>query len=70
MKQPVPGRSLILVDKWFAENTFHADEFADLKQLMELKDKQGSTISLALPALNEGRDCRQGDFNDKKSAHG
>jgi glycosyltransferase involved in cell wall biosynthesis len=43
----------ILVDKWFAENTFHADEFADLKQLMELKEKQGSTISLALPALNE-----------------
>jgi glycosyltransferase involved in cell wall biosynthesis len=43
----------ILVDKWFAENTFHADEFSDLKQLMELKEKQGSTISLALPALNE-----------------
>ena len=43
----------ILVDKWFAENTFHADEFSDLKQLMVLKEKQGSTISLALPALNE-----------------
>jgi glycosyltransferase involved in cell wall biosynthesis len=43
----------ILVDKWFAENTFHADEFADLKQLMALKEEQGSTISLALPALNE-----------------
>lgn len=43
----------ILVDKWFAENTFHADEFNDLKQLMALKEKQGSTISLALPALNE-----------------
>ncbi len=43
----------ILVDKWFAENTFHADEFADLRQLMELKEKQGVTISLALPALNE-----------------
>ena len=43
----------ILVDKWFAENTFHADEFSDLKQLMALKEKQGSTISLALPALNE-----------------
>jgi len=43
----------ILVDKWFAENTFHADEFSDLKQLMELKEKQGVTISLALPALNE-----------------
>jgi glucosyl-3-phosphoglycerate synthase len=43
----------ILVDKWFAENTFHADEFADLKRLMALKEKQGLTISLALPALNE-----------------
>jgi len=43
----------ILVDKWFAENTFRADEFSDLDQLMALKEKQGSTISLALPALNE-----------------
>ncbi len=43
----------ILVDKWFAENTFHANEFLNLKQLMELKEKQGSTISLAMPALNE-----------------
>jgi glycosyltransferase involved in cell wall biosynthesis/nucleotide-binding universal stress UspA family protein len=43
----------ILVDKWFAESTFHADEFSNMKQLMDLKEKQGSTISLALPALNE-----------------
>lgn len=43
----------ILVDKWFAEKTFHADEFADLRLLLELKQKQGVTISLALPALNE-----------------
>jgi glycosyltransferase involved in cell wall biosynthesis len=43
----------ILVDRWFAENTFHADEFSDLRQLMELKERQGSTISLALPSLNE-----------------
>jgi nucleotide-binding universal stress UspA family protein len=43
----------ILVDKWFAENTFHAAEFADLKQLMSLKERRGVTISLALPALNE-----------------
>ena len=43
----------ILVDKWFAENTFHADEFNQLRELMELKKKQGVTISLALPALNE-----------------
>ena len=43
----------ILVDKWFAENTFHADEFSDLKQLMALKERSGQTISLALPALDE-----------------
>ncbi|HSG42679.1 MAG TPA: glucosyl-3-phosphoglycerate synthase [Anaerolineales bacterium] len=43
----------VLVDKWFAENTFHANEFSDLKELMSLKEAQGSTISLALPALNE-----------------
>jgi glucosyl-3-phosphoglycerate synthase len=43
----------VLVDKWFAENTFHANEFADLKYLLALKQKQNLTISLALPALNE-----------------
>jgi len=43
----------VLVNKWFGENTFHANEFADLELLMDLKEKQGSTISLALPALNE-----------------
>jgi len=43
----------ILVDKWFAENTFHADEFSDLKYLLELKQEQELSISLAMPALNE-----------------
>jgi glucosyl-3-phosphoglycerate synthase len=43
----------ILVDKWFAENTFAADEFAELNRLLELKQRQALTISLALPALNE-----------------
>lgn len=43
----------ILVDKWFAENTFHADEFKDLAALVALKHQQQLTISLALPALNE-----------------
>ncbi len=47
------GAISLLVDKWFAQNTFQADEFADLDQLMELKQAQGVTISLALPALNE-----------------
>jgi glycosyltransferase involved in cell wall biosynthesis/nucleotide-binding universal stress UspA family protein len=43
----------ILVDKWFAENTFEADEFSDLEHLLELKRAQGLTISLAMPSLNE-----------------
>jgi glucosyl-3-phosphoglycerate synthase len=43
----------ILVDKWFGENTFHADEFSHLREEVELKKQQGVTISLALPALNE-----------------
>lgn len=43
----------VLVDKWFAENTFHSREFANLEQLAALKEEQGLTISLGLPALNE-----------------
>lgn len=43
----------LLVDRWFAENTYHANEFADLDRLLALKKEQGVTISLALPALNE-----------------
>lgn len=43
----------VLVDKWFAENTYHADEFAALDDLLDLKQRQEVTISLALPALNE-----------------
>jgi nucleotide-binding universal stress UspA family protein/glycosyltransferase involved in cell wall biosynthesis len=43
------------VDKWFAENTFSSDEFADIERLVALKHQQGLTISLALPALNEAQ---------------
>lgn len=49
------GAISVLVDRWFAENTYHADEFADLDELLELKRKQNLTISLALPALNEAK---------------
>jgi glucosyl-3-phosphoglycerate synthase len=41
------------VDRWFAENTFHSREFADLRRLVDLKQRQGVTISLGLPTLNE-----------------
>jgi glycosyltransferase involved in cell wall biosynthesis/nucleotide-binding universal stress UspA family protein len=43
----------LLVDRWFAENTYHAAEFDDLEKLLRLKREQGVTVSLALPALNE-----------------
>ncbi|MFL5800420.1 MAG: glucosyl-3-phosphoglycerate synthase [Roseiflexaceae bacterium] len=41
------------VDRWFAENTFSSAEFEDVQRLVALKQQQGLTISLALPALNE-----------------
>jgi glycosyltransferase involved in cell wall biosynthesis/nucleotide-binding universal stress UspA family protein len=43
----------VLVDKWFAENTYHAEEYRDLDRLLAAKRAQGLRISLALPALNE-----------------
>ncbi len=43
----------IVTDKWFAENTFDADEFVDLSRLVAIKQERGLTISLGLPALNE-----------------
>ncbi len=50
-----PGRQAIsiLVDQWFAQNTYDASEFEDLSALVALKRAQGLTVSLALPALNE-----------------
>jgi nucleotide-binding universal stress UspA family protein len=42
-----------IVDRWFAENTFHASEFRDIAKLVDLKEKQGLTVSVGLPALNE-----------------
>ncbi len=52
---PVVPRSdiQVVVDRWFAENTFHAREFQDIDRLVHLKHEQGVTISLGLPALNE-----------------
>ena len=50
----IEGRPVaVVVDKWFAENTFRSHEFADLERLLALKEERGVTISLGLPALNE-----------------
>jgi glucosyl-3-phosphoglycerate synthase len=50
---PVDYTISVIVDKWFAENTFSAHEFEDIAQLVRLKQQQGLTISLGLPTLNE-----------------
>ncbi|MBU4460520.1 MAG: glucosyl-3-phosphoglycerate synthase [Verrucomicrobia bacterium] len=43
------------VQAWLRNNTFHHSRFADLKRLVDLKQKQGVRISLCLPTLNEER---------------
>jgi glucosyl-3-phosphoglycerate synthase len=53
LSSPLDYTISVVVDKWFAENSFHASEFAELTQLVKLKERQGLTISLGLPALNE-----------------
>ncbi len=59
IKQPIESEVVgqtaisVLVDKWFAENTYHADEYGDIEYLLHLKKKQNLTIGLALPSLNE-----------------
>ncbi len=55
MESEIAGQNAIsvLVDKWFAENTYHAGEFTDLEHLLHLKHQQNLRVSLALPALNE-----------------
>ena len=45
----VPAR----VERWFGESNFHHSEFSDLERLVALKAKQGVTVSLVLPTLNE-----------------
>lgn len=45
----VPAR----VERWFGESNFHHAEFGDLRRLVQLKEKQGVTISLVLPTLDE-----------------
>lgn len=46
-------------EKWLAERTFHHSTFWDIKQLVEEKDRQGISISLCLPTLNEEKTIGQ-----------
>ena len=40
-------------EQWLEQRTFHHSNFWDIKWLVEEKERQGLTISLCLPALNE-----------------
>ncbi len=61
----------VLVDKWFAENTFDAEEFKDIEKLVENKETRGLSVSLALPSLDEEKtvgkviDIAKTNFMDK-----
>src|SRR5437773_7301933 len=48
-----------IVDKWFAENTFSSTEFADLRRLVDAKERQNQRISVGLPTLNEEATIRK-----------
>ncbi len=48
-----------IVDKWFVQNTFSASEFADLRRLVEAKERQNLRISVGLPTLNEEATLRR-----------
>ena len=41
------------LNEWLKSNTFHHTDFTDLREIVELKEKQGTTISLCIPTLNE-----------------
>ncbi|HEY4632982.1 MAG TPA: glucosyl-3-phosphoglycerate synthase [Candidatus Limnocylindrales bacterium] len=43
----------VRVERWFGESNFHHAEFSDLRRLVQLKEKQGVTVSLVLPTLDE-----------------
>jgi glucosyl-3-phosphoglycerate synthase len=46
-------------EQWLEQRTFHHSNFWDIKWLMEEKERQGLTISLCLPALNEEKTIGQ-----------
>lgn len=41
------------LEEWLKENTFHHTSFSHKKRLVELKERKGQRISVALPTLNE-----------------
>jgi len=43
------------LNEWLKKNTFHHSDFADLRKIVDQKEKQGITISLCIPTLNEAK---------------
>lgn len=41
------------LNNWIKKNTYHHTDFSDLSALVEEKERQGTTISLCIPTLNE-----------------
>jgi glucosyl-3-phosphoglycerate synthase len=50
---------MIRSETWLAERTFHHSNFWDVKWLVEEKQRQGLSISLCLPTLNEEKTIGQ-----------
>ena len=49
------GGSVVRISQWLKTNTFHHSAFGDLNALVTEKQKQGLTVSLCIPTLNEDR---------------
>ncbi|VAW36210.1 Glucosyl-3-phosphoglycerate synthase [hydrothermal vent metagenome] len=49
----VAGSCRVDMDGWLQSNTFHYSQFSDLPALIREKNRQGLTISLCIPTLNE-----------------
>ncbi|MBN2217727.1 MAG: glucosyl-3-phosphoglycerate synthase [Pirellulales bacterium] len=47
------GSPAVDTSQWLASRTFHHSNFWDIKWLVEEKQRQGLTVSLCLPTLNE-----------------
>ena len=64
------GAISILVDKWFAENTFHAEEFADLRGTGRDQARQGIDGQPGAAGAQRGGDRRQGHLHHQAGADG
>ncbi len=45
--------SKVNIEEWLESHTFHHSDFMDIRKLVELKEREGVTISLGLPTFNE-----------------